>query len=80
MAALRIITSVPILEMILSIVAVSLIHTTQISNSLYMYFQLVELEIFHSRIHLVYFTQIILFTCRGLLYMSWLQLMVRGYW
>jgi len=56
MAALKIITSVPILDTVLSIVADSLNHTTQISNSLCAYFQLVELEIFHNTIQQVYFT------------------------
>lgn len=73
----KIITSVPILETNLSIVADSLNRTTQISNSLCVYFQLVELEILHNIVQQVYFTQIVLFTCCGLLCLSSLQLTVR---
>lgn len=66
-AAIKIITSVPVLETIFSIFAKCLNDTVQISRSLCLYFQLFKLEIFNITIQYFYLSQIILFTCHGLL-------------
>lgn len=73
-AAIKISTSVPVLETIFSIVAKSLNDAAQISRSLCLYFQLFKLEIFHITIQQCYLTQMILFTCHGLLCTPSLQL------